>query len=137
MGELYARARAADDGVFDLDLGNLQALTRQVRREARRLTWRAAMQRRAITVSAVLSRLAGAVQGDDVARTKVGGGWLISATGVPVIALTTATPGRTLAELAEPLTIRVLRADRVDIEKLQAVEREGVASVVDEQPEAT
>ena len=137
MGDLYARARATDDGVFDLDLGNLQARTRQVRREARRLTWRAAMQRRAITVSAALSRLVGAVGGEEVKRTKVGGAWLISAAGVPVIVLTSVTPGRTVAELAEPLTLRVLRADRVDIEKLRAVEREGVASVVDEQPEAT
>ena len=95
------------------------------------------MQRRAITVSAALSRLVGAVGGEEVKRTKVGGAWLISAAGVPVIVLTSVTPGRTVAELAEPLTLRVLRADRVDIEKLQAVEREGVASVVDEQPEAT
>src|SRR5262245_46236953 len=102
----------------DLELATLKRLTSRTRSVAARLTWRSARQRRRAHVGHILDRALDAVRAASPHRVKVEKGWSVSARAasgmVTVMTVVTYTPGRTIAQLAEPVTVTVHRVGLVD-----------------------
>jgi hypothetical protein len=117
----------------DLELRTLHRLASFARAAVARVRWRAEMQRRAMRVSAVVRNLQYWSLETDARRVKVAGGWAFISTtsGATLVTIDTRVAGKNIAEVAEPVTVRVHVAEFVDTGELQRLAREGLIHLVD------
>jgi hypothetical protein len=121
----------------DLDLAHMRRLTRKVRSFVARARWRAAMQARSCRVQLALLTFAHASGVIGLSRIKTPAGWLIGPDQeAPIATLVTACPARSLDDLAEPLLVRVHRAEALDLDVLRALETDRVIRLeIEEYPQ--
>jgi hypothetical protein len=102
-----------DANEFNRELGLLRQAVSRAEAATRRTRWRLAMQARSTRVARVLRYALVAVRAPGATRTKAHGKWTIAVDGDAVLTITTRTLGRSLEDLAAPLTVHVLRDDLV------------------------
>jgi hypothetical protein len=121
--------------VTSADDGDIRALTRlasRARSVVASVEWHTAMQRRSIRIGVALRSIAFWVIEEEVRRLKVDGGWALvsTASGATIVSIQTRVAGRTVAELAEPVHVRVHAPELVDLAELQCLEHEGLVRIV-------
>jgi hypothetical protein len=134
---LRARARGGRDWATysDGELQVLRHLLTRVRSSANKVAWQRAMQGRMARVAGLLRSVTTMVLPPTVNRTKGPDSWLVTASdadGVDrlVLEVVTRAAARTVDQLAEPIPIRVHRAELVSLSALDELQRAGNVTIV-------
>jgi hypothetical protein len=121
---------------LDQELAMLRQLATGARLVSRRLTWRAAQQRRSTAIASIVRMLPRLLRRHPFRREKSAAGWMVSVetpTGqAQVLTIETATPGRTTQDLRSPIRLRVHQTALLDEFVLREIEARGLARVVAE-----
>ena len=123
---------------FDADLASLRRLVKRARSSAARAVWRACMLERSTRVGFVLGIAMNAVKlVRDARRVRVPEGWLISVRWFvyPIMTVASHTVARSIAQLQEPILVRVHRPDDLDMVTMRLLEEDGLVRLeIDPEP---
>ncbi len=121
---LLSRARKdAMQSTFDSELEALRRVTTRISRAANVRAWACAKSLRGSRIARLVRLLPLTVIGVDVRRVRSETGWLLEdrAAGSAIIQIVTRTRGRTLADLAAPIPVIIMREDLVDAARLHSL----------------
>ncbi len=120
---------------LDDELADLKRLRRRICSAANRTMWRAALQRRAVNIAALMRNLPALVVPAEFTRVRTPDGWLVTvagADGLPtaVLEIVTRVGTRTLEQVRAVPVARVHLPEMVALEKLDDLERRGTVAVI-------
>lgn len=123
---------------LDVDLANLKRLMKRARSSAAKAAWRACMLERTARIGFVLGIAMNAVKlVRDARRVRVPEGWSISVRWFvyPIMTVASHTSGRSIAQLQEPIPVRVHRSHDLDMVTMRLLAEDGLVRLeIDPEP---